>query len=123
MHTPAAPKIAATGPNALAQPSARKVRLYFTESEAAQFGFLDRWLAVLVRRERRALKSANMKQEFAALFSRLLAHAGRKEWSQRRLAKEIGLSWGGFRRCRDGTAEARRWLPKLQAAIARLKAG
>ena len=53
----------------------------------------------------------------AGAVARLQAHAESQEWSQRKLAARVGLSWGGWLRCRAGVVSPRAWLPRLAAAM------
>jgi hypothetical protein len=47
----------------------------------------------------------------------LLALAESERISQREMTRKAGLSWGSFRRCRDGQADPVIWLPRVHAAI------
>ena len=108
------------GPRAVAQPSGARVRLSITKSEARKAGVLDRWQAAHERHEQKAQRRATAAVELHLSVLKLLQHAEAQEWSQRELARRAGLSWGAFRRCRDGQIDPTTWLPKLHAALSKL---
>ena len=112
------------GSDPMNQPPSAFVRLKLTESEAAILGRLREWQIARKKIATGDLHRLNFEARLRTAVARLLAHAAGQEepWSQRRLAKECGLSWSGWVRCRTGCVRARRWLPKLEAAVARLNA-
>lgn len=110
----------ATAPNAVARPSGARVALKITESEAARCGLLDRWQAAMQRRRKREQKIKQVLALLNGFISRLLAKAKTEEWSQRELAAKIGIPETTFRRIRGHAVNPLVWLPKIEAAAARL---
>jgi ribosome-binding protein aMBF1 (putative translation factor) len=110
-----------SAPKPVAQPSRSTVTLRFTESEAIKHGLLDRWQAVMRRREARAKKIQDASEQLSALVSGLLQRAEAERWSQRTLAKKIGIPETTFRRIRAQQVDPFLWLPKLRATIADVK--
>ena len=96
--------------------------LPLTESQADQVGLGDRWRIarkkIASRRQHRADAAARLDRAVQTLLRHAQTHS--KPWSQRRLAKQIGLSWPSWLRCRRGQVNARRWVTRLESAIARL---
>lgn len=117
------------GPKPLAQPSgakpARNYQLPKSRISALRAEFSQTeplpWLARLISehtaQRQRDQASVLLKQAVAQLLT--LAHD--EELSQRQLAQTVGLSWSSWRRIRAGQVDAIVWLPKLTAAMARLK--
>lgn len=105
----------------MAQPFRPTVAFRLTESQAEKYGLGDRWRAALKRRQEIAARKASIQNQLQGAVLRLLAHAEAEQISQREMTRKAGLSWGSFRRCRDGKADPIIWLPKLEAAAARLQ--
>jgi hypothetical protein len=107
----------------MAQPSDAIVSLPLTESQAAKIGLRDRWLLARKKILSRQRNKLDANARLQAAIEKLLRHAQiqPKEWSQRKLAKTVGLTWTSWRRCRSGKVNARHWLPKVEAALAKLK--
>jgi ribosome-binding protein aMBF1 (putative translation factor) len=101
---------------------AREARasLWFTESEASKFGFLERWRVAFQKREALAAEKRRARALFNESVSSLFARAQAGHWSQRRLAAKLAIPETTLRRIRDGKVNPRAWLPKLQAALNRL---
>lgn len=108
------------GPNRLAQQQRAAVAFRMTESEAEKYGLGDRWRAAMKRRLEIASRKASVKAQLADVIGKLLAHAEAERLSQREMTRKAGLSWGTFRRCRDGRADPAIWFPKIQTALKRL---
>jgi hypothetical protein len=108
------------GPNAPGRASGDTARLSITESQAAKIGILDRWQAAHRRNQLRAQKKTAAATELNRAVQTLLQHAESEQWSQRRMAREVGLSWGGWLRCRDGKANPIKWLPRILSAVNRV---
>jgi hypothetical protein len=120
---PAAPSVhqsLAIDPTPLDHPSGARVRLALTRSEAAKAGVLNRWHAARERKDRQAQRLATAAVELNLSVLKLLQHAEAQKWSQRRMAKAAGLSWGGWVRCRDAQADPLAWQPRAQAALRKL---
>lgn len=114
----------ATGSHPLNQPPDATVSLPLTESQARKIGLLARWQIarkkILTRQQRRSDAAARLQSAVQTLLTHSQSQS--EPWSQRRLAKEIKLSWPTWLRCRRGKVNPRRWLPKLESALARLNA-
>lgn len=102
-------------------PSRPRVRLLLTEAEAEKAGLLDRFNAVLRRREARARRNETIEQRLHALLAEMENLAEHRDWSCNQLLTKTGLSWGTWLRLKKGQADARHWLPRLRAALERLR--
>lgn len=111
-----------TAPKAVAQPQRAVVAFRFTESEAAKYGLLARWQSARQRRQRRDEKRRQAQDRLSSSISRLIAKAEAEQWSQRQLAAKIGVPETTFRRIRDQKVHPLTWLPRIEAALARLDA-
>ena len=105
------------GPNELGQPFQALARLAITQAQAAKLGLEASWHAAHRRQQARLEKKTAAVAALAGAVARLQAHAESQEWSQRKLAARVGLSWGGWLRCRAGVVSPRAWLPRLAAAM------
>lgn len=133
METPSAVTTPESAANALPHHSARKLRLTFTESDAAKFGFLDRWQATLQRRADRKAKLESMVDRFQAALTQLILAAEEKfarekpgkKFTGRKLASMVQIPDRTLRRLRGANdlKTVRRWMPAIEAALRRLKAG
>lgn len=68
----------------------------------------------------RQARKLSAKEELMAAAKQILDVANAEDWSQREASRRAGLSWGAFRRCRDGQSDPVTWLPKVQAALDRV---
>lgn len=120
MKPNSAPVSCEIAPKPVAQPSRSLVAFRLTESQAAKLGLRDRWLAAVKKREMRADKKRQAIDRLTEMVSRLLDRAQEEHWSQRQLAARIQIPETTFRRIRNGNVIAEEWLPKIEAALARL---
>jgi hypothetical protein len=60
------------------------------------------------------------KTRIQSAIDRLAGWARQEELTDWQLARRAGLSWGTWRRLREGKVKHHDWLPVLEAAIARL---
>jgi adenylosuccinate lyase len=88
-----------------------------SESEAEKYGLGDRWRAAFKRRQEIIARKSVARVELAGAIAELLKYAEAEQISQRKMAREAGLSWGTYLRCRDGLADPVIWLPRIQAAV------
>jgi hypothetical protein len=109
------------GPRPVAQPFRATVAFRLTESEAEKYGLGDRWRTAMKRRREIAARKATYQTQMQGAVLRLLAIAESERISQREMTRKAGLSWGSFRRCRDGQADPVIWLPRLHAAASKLR--
>lgn len=88
-----------------------------TESQADKAGLGDHWRAAMKKRLERQARKLSAKEQLMAAAKQILDVANAEDWSQREASRRAGLSWGAFRRCRDGRNDPVTWLPKIQAAL------
>jgi hypothetical protein len=105
------------GPKPVAHQFRATVAFRLTESEAEKYGLGDRWRAAMKRRREIATRKASFQTQMQGAVLQLLALAESERISQREMTRKAGLSWGSFRRCRDGQADPVIWLPRVHAAI------
>lgn len=107
----------------MAQPSGALVSLPLDEAQARKIGLGGRWRTAMKKIISRRQRSDELADRLRTAIQTLLTHAAHQPepWSQRDLARWSGLRWASWRRCRDGQVNAKRWLPKLEAALDRLK--
>jgi hypothetical protein len=122
METPSAPKTPASAAKPLPQPRGALVSLKITGSQAAKIGLLDRWVIGRKKTVSRQKSRSTASERLKRVTSQLMLHAAQSNLSQRQFEKRADLSWRTLHRCRDGQVNPRDWLPKLEAALARLKA-
>jgi hypothetical protein len=103
------------------RPQDAPVRLTITRPQAAKAGLLARYETVLHRREKRQAREVSIGNELDRLMWALVYFAKSNGLSRRKLLKLVGLSWGSWTRIRDGKVNAALWLPRLAAAVERLK--
>lgn len=116
-NRPAAVVTREIGPRPVAQRLRATVAFRLSESEAEKYGLGDRWRNAMKRRQEIADRKADFQTQMQGAVLKLLAHAESERISQREMTRKAGLSWGSFRRCRDGKADPVIWLPRVQAAI------
>lgn len=109
------------GSDPMNQPSEALVSLPITESQAAKIGLLERWQVARKKVVTRLQRKQDAEVRLKSVVEGLLERAEAERWSQRSLARRSGLSWSGWLRCRNSAVNARTWLPKLEAALKRLK--
>lgn len=117
-----APMTLKIGPRRMAQPPERRVRLSLTESEAEKCGLGDRWRTANRKWNAKVSQTTQAQVRLQAGISTLQKIGKAERWSQRKLAAQAGLSWGAYRRCRDGQCNSMTWWPRIQAAINKLNA-
>ncbi|NOS68658.1 MAG: hypothetical protein HOP33_01840 [Verrucomicrobia bacterium] len=105
------------GPRALAQQQRATVAFQLTQSEAEKHGLGVRWQKAMNRRLGIATRKASAKDQLRGEIVKLVNHAEVEHISQREMTRKAGLSWGSFRRCRDGLADPIAWLPRVQSAV------
>src|ERR1022692_668110 len=91
-----------TGSDPLNHPPDALVSLKLTLSQASKIGLGDRWQIARRKIVSRARNQADAKTRLQRSVQDLLHQAQTNEWSQRRLARETGISWAGWIRCRTG---------------------
>lgn len=99
------------------------IRRALDVSRVQKSGFVDRQIAIhqeFQSRKVEKLKAANRLQ-FACM--NLESFAQDMEWSQRKLAGQLGLKESTWRKIKAGNADSKIWLPKLEAAVTRMIGG
>jgi hypothetical protein len=84
--------------------------------DCSPVGFLSR----LITEHRHHQTAAQDLTKAVATRAELMRLAEDRDWSQRRLAKEAGLSWGTWRRFPENVGNLSGLLPKLELALCRL---
>ena len=110
----------ATGSRLENQPPALTVSLPLTEAQADKIGLGDRWRTAAKKITTRQRSRADSKARLEAAIATLLQRAAREEWSQRELARKVQIPWTCFLRCRNGSVNPANWLPRIEAAAAKL---
>jgi hypothetical protein len=116
------------GPNRLAQPlrfsagqnsglgQRRFPALRAQWQDRSPVGFLSR---IIAEHHHYQIAARDLAKAVAAR-AELIQIAETRDWSQRRLAKEAGLSWGTWRRFPESVGNLSGLLPKLELALCRL---
>jgi hypothetical protein len=103
------------------RPQDAPVRLTITRPQAAKAGLLARYESVMRQREERQAREVSVGKELDRLISALIDFAKSNGLSRRKLLKLAGVSLGSWIRIRDRKVNAIAWLPRLAAAVERLK--
>jgi hypothetical protein len=111
-----------SGANPLPRLQGALVSLKITGSQAAKIGLLDRWVIARKKTLSRQKNKTTVTDQVKRVADQILLHAEQENLSKRQFEKQAQLSWRTLHRCRDGQADARAWLPKLEAALSKLKA-
>jgi ribosome-binding protein aMBF1 (putative translation factor) len=97
------------------------VRLFLTEAEAEKIGRGVEWRRRLAELERRRRRQQSRFDALQASLDRLLEYAAAEELSRRKLAVKIGIPESSLRKIGSGRVNPSDWLPRLEAALAKLK--
>jgi hypothetical protein len=111
------PEIAHGGPCAGLNAGIRRA---LDVSRLPKSGFVARQIAIHQEFESRQVRKTTVATRLKEVCTRLENVAAGEQWSGRKLAAKIGVKESTFRKIKAGRADADFWLPKLEAAAARL---
>ncbi len=96
------------------------IRRALNVSQLPNSRFVDRQIAIHREYQSRQASASEVRSRVQDALFVLHTIAQSKEWSQRELAKEIGLKESTLRKIKSGRGDLPFWLPKLETALARL---
>jgi DNA-binding XRE family transcriptional regulator len=96
------------------------IRRVLDVSRVPKSGFVARQIAIHGEFQSRQAVESTVATRLQTALNRLEEVAVLRDWSQTKLAKRVGIKESTFRKVKMGRADSALWLPKLEAAVARL---
>lgn len=90
-------------------------------SRVPKSGFVEQQIARHREFHSRQESKAEVQSRLQSALDQLRTIASSQEWSQRELAGKLGIRESTFRFIKRGLADPDFWLPRLEAAVARLQ--
>ncbi len=112
--TPSAMTGGKSGPNANGPALRARIRAALDESRVQIPAIVTRLIREQVEFNRRAAHQASLAGELKGLISRLQDRAKSENWSERQLARKLGLSRSTWQRIRNLQINPGDWLPQLR---------
>lgn len=96
------------------------IRRALDVSRLPESQFVNRRIAIHREFQSRQTAQQTISARLQAACKALETVAQANEWSQTKLASQVGVKESTFRKIKMGRADSAYWLPKLEAAVARL---